>query len=83
MIHLHRAHGCLLCAFLSPRTNLPTATSTAARSRTARFALDVRVVGPDFPIGYRLSADEYVEGTLAGEKSRPLRSLLALPAWTR
>ena len=82
MIHLHGAHGYLLCAFLSPRTNLRSDEYGGSLENRARFALDVLaavrdVVGPDFPIGYRLSADEYVEGGLTVEETAPFAAWLA------
>jgi 2,4-dienoyl-CoA reductase-like NADH-dependent reductase (Old Yellow Enzyme family)/thioredoxin reductase len=69
MIVLHGAHGYLLGAFLSPFSNKRTDEYGGALENRARFPLEVlaavrKVVGPDFPISYRLSADEYIEGGL-------------------
>ena len=60
MIHLHGAHGYLLGSFLSPYSNRRTDEYGGTPKRRARFALEVlaavrEVVGPDFPIGYRMS----------------------------
>jgi len=69
MIHLHGAHGYLLCGFLSPYSNKRTDDYGGSLANRARFPLEVlaavrKVVGPTFPIGYRLTADEYVDGGL-------------------
>jgi len=69
MVHLHGAHGYLLCSFLSPYTNKRTDEYGGSPSKRARFGLEIlaavrRVVGPDFPIGYRLTAEEYIQGGL-------------------
>ncbi len=82
MIHLHGAHGYLLGAFLSPRTNRRTDEYGGSLAGRARFALDIlaavrAVVGPDFPIGYRLSADEYVEGGLRVDEAARFATMLA------
>src|SRR5207253_9229512 len=82
MIHLHGAHGYLLCSFLSPYSNKRTDEYGGSRSNRARFALEVvsavrKVVGPNFPIGYRLSAEEYVNGGLTVEETAPFAVLLA------
>src|SRR6266446_3019666 len=82
MIHLHGAHGYLLCSFLSPYSNKRTDEYGGSRSNRARFALELlaavrKVVGPDFPIGYRMSAEEYVEGGLTIEDTVEFSKLLA------
>src|SRR5947207_2400835 len=69
MVHLHGAHGYLLSAFLSPFSNKRTDKYGGSPENRARFGLEVlaavrKVVGPDFPIGYRMTADEYIEGGL-------------------
>ena len=82
MIHLHGAHGYLLGQFLSPRSNRRTDRYGGSLENRARFALEVleevrRVVGDDYPIGYRISAAEYVEGGLAAEESARFCVMLA------
>lgn len=69
MIHLHGAHGYLLGSFLSPYSNRRADEYGGTPEDRARFPLEVlqavrEVVGSDFPIGYRLSAEEYLEGGL-------------------
>lgn len=82
MIHLHGAHGYLLCAFLSPFTNTRTDKYGGTAANRARFPLEVlaavrQIVGPDFPIGYRMSAEEYVEGGLTVADTAAFSVMLA------
>ena len=72
MVHLHGAHGYLLCSFLSPYSNKRTDEYGGTPEKRYRFGLEVlatvrQVVGPNFPIGYRLTAEEYIEGGLTIE----------------
>ncbi|MCY4371515.1 MAG: NAD(P)-binding protein [bacterium] len=74
MIHLHGAHGYLLGQFLSPQSNRRTDGYGGSLASRARFPLEVlasvrEVVGPDYPIGYRISAVEYVDGGLQAEEA--------------
>ena len=71
-ILLHGAHGYLLCQFVSPFSNKRTDEYGGSEEKRARFPLEVlsavrEVVGADFPIGFRLSAEEYVEGGLTAQ----------------
>lgn len=82
MIHLHGAHGYLLGSFLSPFSNRRTDEYGGSLENRARFPLAVlsavrKVVGPDFPIGYRLSAEEYVDGGLTIDDTSRFAQMLA------
>ena len=82
MVHLHGAHGYLLCAFLSPFSNKRTDEYGGSLENRARFPLRVlaavrETVGPDYPIGYRLSAEEYVDGGLTIAEATEFCTLLA------
>ena len=82
MIHLHGAHGYLLGQFLSPRSNRRTDGYGGSLANRARFPLEVlaavrKVVGPGYPIGYRISAAEYVEGGLEADESARFAVMLA------
>ena len=63
-VELHGTHGYLLAQFLSPYTNRRTDKYGRDRGLFALETLDrVRSrVGSDFPVGYRISGDEFVEG---------------------
>ncbi len=82
MIHLHGAHGYLLGQFLSPQSNRRTDGYGGSLANRARFPLEVlaavrHVVGPGYPIGYRISAAEYVEGGLEADESARFAVILA------
>lgn len=76
MIHVHGAHGYVLGQFLSPWSNHRTDEYGGSAENRARFPLEVvaairNAVGPDFPIGYRISMDEYIDGGLTLEDTIP------------
>ena len=82
MIHLHGAHGYLLGQFLSPQSNRRTDGYGGSLANRARFPLEVlaavrQVVGPAYPVGYRMSAAEYVEGGLEADESARFAVMLA------
>jgi thioredoxin reductase len=82
MIHIHGAHGYLISSFLSPWANKRTDEYGGSLANRARFPLEIlaamrKVVGPDFPIGYRMSAEEYVEGGLTIKESAEFSKMLA------
>ena len=72
-VELHGAHGYLLAQFLSPYTNHRTDIYGRDKGLFAMQTLDrVRSkVGSDYLIGYRMSAEEFIEGgvTLAETKT--------------
>jgi 2,4-dienoyl-CoA reductase-like NADH-dependent reductase (Old Yellow Enzyme family)/thioredoxin reductase len=64
-IELHGAHGYLICQFLSPNMNKRTDNYGGSTHNRARFAIEVieairKRVGKEYPISFRLSADEYI-----------------------
>ncbi len=66
MLLIHAGHGWLLQQFLSPSSNKRTDEYGGSLENRARLALEVidkvrSVVGPDFPLELRISADEYLE----------------------
>ena len=82
MIHIHGAHGYLIGQFLSPHTNRRTDEYGGSLKNRARFALEIlaalrKVAGKDFPIGYRISAVEFVPGGLEIEESAAFCGMLA------
>ncbi len=81
MIHLHGAHGYLLGSFLSPFSNHRTDEYGGSAEARSRFPLEVlaavrSVTGESYPIGYRLSATEYVDGGLTIEDTSAFASRL-------
>ena len=64
MVEIHGAHGYLITQFLSPNTNQRQDRYGGSLENRMRFPLAVASkvideVGGDFPVGMRLSADEY------------------------
>jgi 2,4-dienoyl-CoA reductase-like NADH-dependent reductase (Old Yellow Enzyme family)/thioredoxin reductase len=74
-VEIHGAHGYLIEQFMSPYTNQRTDEYGGDLEGRMKFALKIiegiRIsVGPDFPIIYRLSGDEFVEGGLTLEDNK-------------
>lgn len=66
-VELHGAHGYLLNQFLSPFSNRRDDRYGGSDENRMRFILEIiaavrRVVGPDYPVWIRVSADEMVRG---------------------
>lgn len=64
-LEIHGAHGYLIMQFLSPRTNHRTDRWGGTPENRMRFALEIvqavrERVGKDFPLLFRLSADEFM-----------------------
>lgn len=71
-VEVHGAHGYLINEFLSPYSNKRTDEYGGTTEKRERFPLEVvqrvrEVVGPDFPIIYRISTDEFVDGGLTSQ----------------
>lgn len=74
-VEIHGAHGYLITQFMSPYTNKRTDEYGGDFEGRMKFALKIvegirAAVGPDFPIIFRLSADEYIEGGLTLEDNK-------------
>ncbi|MGB9868162.1 MAG: FAD-dependent oxidoreductase [Bacillota bacterium] len=74
-VEIHGAHGYLINEFLSPYSNKRTDEYGGSLENRIRFPLEVvravrRAVGPEFPVTYRMSADEKVPGGLTLEETR-------------
>ena len=80
-IEIHGAHGYLVNQFVSPFSNKRTDCYGGSLRNRARFALNIvaktrALVGPDYPIIYRMSVQEYVEGGLALEEAKAFAQML-------
>ena len=74
-IEIHGAHGYLIAQFLSPYTNKRTDEYGGDLNGRVRFALEIikatrERVGKDFPIIFRISGHEYIEGGLTIENTK-------------
>jgi 2,4-dienoyl-CoA reductase-like NADH-dependent reductase (Old Yellow Enzyme family) len=81
VIELHAAHGYILCQFLSPLANERRDRYGGSLENRARFALNALdkardLVGADPVLGFRISADEFIEGGLSIGESRALAKMM-------
>jgi NADPH-dependent glutamate synthase beta subunit-like oxidoreductase/2,4-dienoyl-CoA reductase-like NADH-dependent reductase (Old Yellow Enzyme family) len=72
-VELHSPHGYLIHQFLSPRSNRRTDKYGGSLENRMRFLRNLFVksrerVGPDYPLGIRLSGDEQMENGLHPEE---------------
>jgi len=80
-VEVHGAHGYLITNFLSPLYNQRTDKYGGDVEGRARFAREIvqlvrQKVGRDFPILFRISAEEHVEGGLGLEEAKVICSIL-------
>jgi len=80
-IELHGAHGYLIGQFMSPYTNHRKDEYGGDFEGRMRFPLRIiekvrAAVGDDYPILFRLSADEFVKGGITLEESRKIAQRL-------
>ena len=73
-VEIHGGTGYLLVQFLSPRTNRRTDAFGGSLENRMRFPLQVveavmAAVGPEFPVGYRFLADEWLPEGLHPEET--------------
>lgn len=80
-IELHGAHGYLINQFVSPFSNKRTDEYGGNFMNRLRFPLEIiqrakELVGDEYPIIYRISVDEMVEGGLTGEDTKVIAQIL-------
>ena len=81
LIEIHGAHGYLINQFLSPFSNIRNDAyggTVAARTRFAREIVEElrRRLGHEFPISFKISAEEYVDGGLTTTESIEILKVL-------
>ncbi len=69
-LEVHFGHGHLLQQFLSPASNVRTDTYGGSEANRLRFPLRVlqavrEAMGPDYPVGIRISAEEFMNPGLS------------------
>lgn len=80
-VEIHGAHGYLINQFMSPFSNKRVDEYGGTIMNRARFALQIIAnirakVGNDYPLIYRMSVNEFVEGGLTTEDSKVIAMLL-------
>ncbi len=80
-VELHGAHGYLICQFLSEFSNKREDEYGGSLDNRMRFAREVidgvrAACGKDFIVGFRLSADEFVEGGIDVEVAKEIAKRL-------
>lgn len=80
-IEIHGAHGYLVAEFMSSYSNKRTDSYGGCLANRLRFPLEIinnirRKVGPDFPICFRISADEFVPGGRTLEETKAIAIIL-------
>jgi 2,4-dienoyl-CoA reductase-like NADH-dependent reductase (Old Yellow Enzyme family)/thioredoxin reductase len=81
LIEIHGAHGYLVNQFLSQFSNIREdkyGGNVAGRTRFAREIVEEirRRLGSDFPLSFKISAEEYVDSGLTTEKSIEILNIL-------
>ena len=81
-VEIHGAHGYLICQFLSPSSNKrKDEWGGETPEKRARFAIECirnvrKKAGDDFPILFRISADEFIDDGLKIDEVERIVSLL-------
>lgn len=80
-VEIHGAHGYLISGFMTPYSNKRTDMYGGCLMNRLRFPLEIIAnvrakVGRDFPVGFRISADEFVPGGRTIEDTKAIASIL-------
>ncbi len=78
---LHGGHGYLICQFLSSFSNKRTDAYGGELTNRMRFLLEIvdeirKVNGDDFPLGIRISADEFIKEGLTLDETTQVAKIL-------
>ena len=81
LLEIHGAHGYLVNQFLSGYSNIREDEYGGSIQGRTRFAREIieeirRRVGPDFPLSFKISAQEFVEGGLTTQESVKILKIL-------
>ncbi len=81
LIEIHGAHGYLVNQFLSGFSNVREDEYGGTTERRSKFAREIirevrKRVGPDFPLSFKISAQEFVPNGLTTEESIEILKLL-------
>ena len=81
LIEIHGAHGYLINQFLSGFSNIREDAYGGTVTARTRFAREIvaelrRRLGPEFPISFKISAEEYVNGGLTTPESIEILKIL-------
>jgi 2,4-dienoyl-CoA reductase-like NADH-dependent reductase (Old Yellow Enzyme family)/thioredoxin reductase len=81
MVEVHCAHGYLVNSFISPYLNKRSDEYGGSLENRMRFPTEIiarikEAVGPDFPVGVRISGDEFVEGGVTVKESPIIAQML-------
>ncbi|MGD8562811.1 MAG: FAD-dependent oxidoreductase [Desulfarculaceae bacterium] len=80
-VQIHGAHAYLIAQFLSPLTNTRTDQYGGDSAGRARFALEIvrqtrSLVGPDYPLIFRLNAEEFLPGGMGPHEAALVAEML-------
>lgn len=81
MVEVHGAHGYLVNSFMSPYLNTRGDEFGGSLENRMRFPTELikrikKVVGDDYPVGVRISGDEFVEGGVTAKESPVMAQML-------
>ena len=81
MVEVHGAHGYLIASFMSPYLNTRNDEFGGSLRNRMRFPTEIinrikEVVGNDYPVGIRISGDEFIEGGVTIEESIIMAQML-------
>lgn len=80
-VEFHGAHGYLICQFFSPLSNKRTDGYGGDVHKRAKFGVDImklarEMLGPEYPVLFRISGSEMEEGGLTTDDTRIIAGLL-------